>query len=672
MFVFLERDSFDKAFRARSAAFKLGQNLGDQGLEVSRQAETAIRRPYRGVQIKEDTYATLSVRGPSGKAIPLLSSSALIDPNSLTVGYTNEYADFILQRVDDQRVEKSQVIETFGESFVYFFGERPRITNISGMLMNTEDFNWRSQFWSNYDKFFRGSKLVEMGARLYLTFDTQIIEGYALSASATDDSSLPYAIPFQMSVFMTNQYDWSSIGRTVFPARNPDTLDVLNARLAEERNKYVSTTAEVRDLNLRAGSSGGLLATVRGGIRKFNEITTAIGNTLDAIGGVLGGRTVRVPLGIASFIDQASTTAIASGSVSLFGSEVLPLAIQDQSNIINPLKLTVPGYSKYAPSWVSPHTGSPIGYINENVDEYPKREESIKALADLTTLTQAEEIAARQEARKVLITERKAQLIKQNLLAEAGGYLGTLADLVTVGKSAFGMAMTGLAFARDPAGVARAAIGLPQEPASLTDRQSAQKAQQEKFAKMGVKSSQASSNLQDAPRYVGASVSSFKTVDSQFSADVQALFSSGDTTTGPAQVGQVYNTSPYTAPAVGDRLLSDDPRRENLQTSIQDKDYESVYGNKDFTALLAVDPEAKQSLDEVFGNNDAASQGSDVDPASFNAVFGAGAALSTKATSLEASARLQKVNSLTRVEDDVDTRGIRGEADDDAEIRPVI
>ena len=36
-------------------------------------------------------------------------------------------SNFLIQAVTEERMEKQQVVETFGESFIFFFGERPRV-----------------------------------------------------------------------------------------------------------------------------------------------------------------------------------------------------------------------------------------------------------------------------------------------------------------------------------------------------------------------------------------------------------------------------------------------------------------------------------------------------------------------------------------------------------------
>ena len=125
-----------------------------------------VRRPLRGISIKEDTYAVLRVKTATGTDIPLFDSSS---PDHVdNIGRSAQYSNFIIQQIQEQRQEKQQIIETFGEDYIFFFGERPRFLNVSGVLVNTKDFNWKSEFWVNYENNLRGTKLVELstGAKI--------------------------------------------------------------------------------------------------------------------------------------------------------------------------------------------------------------------------------------------------------------------------------------------------------------------------------------------------------------------------------------------------------------------------------------------------------------------------------------------------------------------------
>jgi hypothetical protein len=274
--------------------------------------QTGVRRPYRGFEIKEDTYGVIKVIKADGTEVPLVDSGGALMPrsgNNTSAGSgvasqtgsnkaasTYNYSNFIIQRIDESRQEKSQVLETFGDTFIFFFGERPRILNVSGLLMNTLDFNWRTEFWYNYENTLRGTKLVEQNARMYLQWDDLIVEGYMLQAQARDDSEMPYHIPFSFSMFVTSHIYLSQIGSEDYPITHAVNLepllhmkDVKSAKRELKNNAITaqeieSTTLAVRQKQLaseaaRKAASAQSFANTEFG-QKFNASKNVLANAL--------------------------------------------------------------------------------------------------------------------------------------------------------------------------------------------------------------------------------------------------------------------------------------------------------------------------------------------------------------------------------------------------------
>lgn len=219
MAVFLEltTDLFESSFSKQTPGSRTG------GLNKS----VPTRRPLRGLEIKEETHAYLKVVQANGQAIKLLDAGT-------PTGNTEEYSNFILQQVTEQRMERHQIVETFGDTYLFLFGESPRFLQISAVLLNSNDFNWKAEFMENYDKYLRGTKAIERGARTYLFYDTNIVEGYILNAQVNEDSMHPMEVPISFQFFVTNHQNISVIGDTNpnFPVRSsaiiPGGLDPTN------------------------------------------------------------------------------------------------------------------------------------------------------------------------------------------------------------------------------------------------------------------------------------------------------------------------------------------------------------------------------------------------------------------------------------------------------------
>ena len=165
------------------------------------------------MEVKDDTYASLKVIKSDGTSIPLVDAGSSGGAN--TEGYTN----FLLQSVSESRMEKHQIIETFGASYVFFFGESPRFLDVNAQLLNSHDFNWEAEWWANYNTYLRGTKLVEMGARCYLSYDDNVVEGYLMQAQAVKTSEQHLLAQLQFRFFVTNCYNLSQLGKAQFPLR---------------------------------------------------------------------------------------------------------------------------------------------------------------------------------------------------------------------------------------------------------------------------------------------------------------------------------------------------------------------------------------------------------------------------------------------------------------------
>jgi len=176
-----------------------------------------VRRPLKGIERKSDTYAYISVLQGDG------TSSNLVD-SSQRSGEGPEYANFLLQSVQEARIERQQIVETFGAPYVFFFGESPRFADISAVLLDSQDFNWHAEWWENYEKKLRGTRLAERGATALLHYDDVILEGYFVQAVTNRASDNQHLVQLQLRMFITNYVNVSNIGDPNFPIREEAIL----------------------------------------------------------------------------------------------------------------------------------------------------------------------------------------------------------------------------------------------------------------------------------------------------------------------------------------------------------------------------------------------------------------------------------------------------------------
>jgi hypothetical protein len=240
-------------------------------------SKVRARRPLRGIQIKEDTYVSLKIIRADGSPILQVDASGPEDKDN--IGQNASNTNFIVQSLDESHVEKSQILETFGEPFLFFFGERPIIINVSGWLLNTADFNWRTEWLENYMERLRGTKLVEENARAYLSWDDTVVEGYILQTAIQDNANEPYRIPFNFSMYVTKKFQFGVRGLMpighIAPIKilsegrkgaGPTDLAGLRTPFEKKLGTVVSTALKV--INVASNPIREALRVVQGAIAK--------------------------------------------------------------------------------------------------------------------------------------------------------------------------------------------------------------------------------------------------------------------------------------------------------------------------------------------------------------------------------------------------------------------
>ena len=291
---------------------------------TGKDGEPFIRRPTNGIQIKDDTFATIRVVAADSGGNKLLVDAGSKRRDSegkfLKIGEkqaTDIYSNFLLQQVQEERQEKQQILETFGEAYIFFFGERARVISFSGILANTFDFNWESEWWHNYENYLRGTKCVENDARVYISYDNTLVGGYVLSTSSAKDTMNKNHVSFQFQLFVTYYSNFSSIGDPSAYNGLPDLndIDLTREELKQYRptllpSKIPLTTGGV--LAQLGGKPPTLFAALEEGFTKvkdtWSKIDQVVNNTISSVQGLLDGG-VRVPVGFAGssvFNDEVS------------------------------------------------------------------------------------------------------------------------------------------------------------------------------------------------------------------------------------------------------------------------------------------------------------------------------------------------------------------------------
>jgi hypothetical protein len=192
---------------------------------------------------------------------------------------TDIYSNFLLQQVTEERMEKQQILETFGEAYIFLFGQRARVITFQGILANTFDFNWEAEWWYNYDTYLRGTKCVENDARVYISYDNTLVGGYILGTSSAKDSMNKNHVTFQFQLFVTYYSNFSAIGDpSAFPGDGVRAShQFVNDSLSQEELAQYRPDL-ITDIPLQAGP---LLVTQPGGLKLWNGQTNSLFESLE-------------------------------------------------------------------------------------------------------------------------------------------------------------------------------------------------------------------------------------------------------------------------------------------------------------------------------------------------------------------------------------------------------
>lgn len=284
VYIELTTDPFEQNFRNA-----LARHRGDRSSN-SHAGITNVRRPLRGMEIKEDTYGVLKVIRADGEEIPFMDSSS---PSGESTGYSN----FILQSVQESRMEKHQIIETFGDPYIYFFGEAPRFLDVQAVLVNSFDFNWQAEWWNAWELNLRGSKSVEMGARTYLFYDDNVVEGFMLMSQANQVSTEPFLVQMTFRMFVTSQRNVSFVGDPNFPVHSsvhlPPDISLTDPGAYDRLTETLLSEARSQDA-IRAWGEA-VEREADGSFGSRNRLTDLLRR---------GTRTIAFPADVQSYIDS--------------------------------------------------------------------------------------------------------------------------------------------------------------------------------------------------------------------------------------------------------------------------------------------------------------------------------------------------------------------------------
>jgi hypothetical protein len=207
--------------------------------------------------------------------------------------------NFFLQSITKPKLERFQIIETFRESKLFFFGERTKVYTIQGMLIEALDssytndniygelmavelgladvdrmfslrtrdqYRWSTSFQMFYDEQLRGTKLVEQNNIAGLFFERSSIIGYPVQLQLTRDTNNQYLVQFQMTwavmeenfynAYVRNQYTPGIATSKTLKTTLNNLLKIYNDLVAQVTEAEAKLITEKREaaIGIEAGT----------------------------------------------------------------------------------------------------------------------------------------------------------------------------------------------------------------------------------------------------------------------------------------------------------------------------------------------------------------------------------------------------------------------------------
>lgn len=296
---------------------KWGHSTGDERNErlfVTRPRYASSEKTDRGTHAfiklmtsseQASSYAggTSSRINKEGKAESsvLAESLSVLTSNSSSSGYDK----FLVTAISAGMEEKVQIMEVFGDNEVtYFFGRSPMMFTISGVLVDSADNSWFTDWLTTYEGAFRGSRLARNHEMLKLVLPSMTLVGAMVNFSWEQQSLSDVNVPFRFQFLV----------RSITPTPITSSGAITNAAQQINFDSLMSFQTQTQINSLRTQS-----ATLISTIQDPNSTVGQIGSALSRLGsGVSAGLGLpATPSSVSGFIDSLSNmTTGANNSLS--------------------------------------------------------------------------------------------------------------------------------------------------------------------------------------------------------------------------------------------------------------------------------------------------------------------------------------------------------------------
>ena len=221
---------------------------------------TDVASVYAGALTTRGTTAYIKLLTTKAKAQAyattrgLRESPELTGPNSALARMSSSdsstgYSDFLLTAVSFDFQEKLQVTETFGDGEVaYYFGRQPITMDISGVLPDSPDNPWFTNWLTLYAGAARGTALAQNYELLQLVLPNMTVTATMSGCGFRQSSENDVAIQFSARLLVKRMVPTAPVLQNVSDAALGDLVDFSQAASFVSQQNINSYKAKVASL----------------------------------------------------------------------------------------------------------------------------------------------------------------------------------------------------------------------------------------------------------------------------------------------------------------------------------------------------------------------------------------------------------------------------------------
>jgi hypothetical protein len=238
-------------------------------------------RGYRGyIQLASsnpvNVYDT-SIYSPS-----IAGSGGTLD-QAVNGGQYGGYANFLITGLQCQLSEKIQITETFGDGEVYYyFGRQPIGITVSGILIDSVENDWFTQWMFMYGQVLRGTQTASRYQLIRLYLPTMVLVGTIASMSFNQTSERDCDIPFQFQFMAKEIIPIPVMNTNMVLASAASYLNIGQASTFLDQVGLNSLKSSLAQFSSMVTSSTSGVSNIAQGITGFSNTITANLNSVSS------------------------------------------------------------------------------------------------------------------------------------------------------------------------------------------------------------------------------------------------------------------------------------------------------------------------------------------------------------------------------------------------------